>query len=80
MTAHERLTGPGVIVHLLPGCALARKAGVRFDCGHDPRKTTLQLPSRHPLQPKLASGQPDSFHLAETTPTKAVGRRLKSHR
>ena len=80
LTAHERLTAPGVVFHL-PRCrARARKAAVRSDCGHDPREARLQAPSRSPLQPRSESAQLNSSHLTDPTPKKTIWHRLKSHR
>src|SRR5260370_26094074 len=55
LTAHERLTAPGAVIHF-PRCrARARKARLRSRYGHDPPEERLQSPLRTPLPP-----QPDS--------------------
>jgi hypothetical protein len=80
LTAHERLTVLRVVIHLPRCCAPARKAGVRSECGYDPREARLQAPSRPPLQPEQESAQPESSHPAHPIPKKAFWCRLKSHR
>ncbi len=64
LTVHERLTAPGVVIQL-PRCrALARKAGVRSDCGHDPHQARLQATSWSPLDPEPESAQHKSSRIA----------------
>jgi len=80
LTAHERLTAPGVVIHY-PRCrARARKAGLRSGWAYDPRQARLQLPLRITLPPKPESGPHDSSPLADPIPTKAIWRPFKSHR
>jgi hypothetical protein len=50
LTAHERLTVLGVVIHLPCCCAPARYAGVRSECDYRPREARLQAPSRPPLR------------------------------
>ena len=80
LTAHESLTTPGVVLHLPRCCALARKAGVRLGWGPRHSRSPFQLPFRPLLQPKPASAEPDASHFADPASSRAICRRLKSHR
>jgi hypothetical protein len=80
LTAHERLTAPGVVIHF-PRCrARARNAGVRSECGHGLRQARLQAPLQPPLPPKPDSAPHDSSRSPDPTPATAIWRSLKSHR
>jgi hypothetical protein len=80
LTAPERLTAPGVVIHL-PSCrALARKASVRSECDHNLREPRLLAPPQPLPQMEPKSVQLDSSRLAYPILTKATWRQLKSHR
>ena len=80
LTAHERLTAPGVVLHLPRCCALAREAGVRLIAARPSRSASASCrPGLH-FQPKPDSAPPDWSRLADPTPQKAIWRPLKSHR
>jgi hypothetical protein len=73
LTAHERLTAPGVVFHLPRCCALAREAAVRLAYGHGPREVLLKLRSWSPLQPRPASAQLDSSNSPIQHPQRPSG-------
>jgi hypothetical protein len=70
LTARERLTAPGVVIHLPHCCAPACYAGVRSECGYGPREARLQTSSRPPLQSKSDSAQLNSSCLTDPTSPK----------
>ena len=80
LTAHERLTAPGVVSYPPRWRARARNARMRSGSGHEPCKEHLQAQFRPPLPPKPAFAQPDSFTAPIQHPTKDLCRQLKSHR
>jgi hypothetical protein len=81
LTAHEKLTAPGVVIHLPRAVVLTHaKAGVRSGLAHDPREARPQSLLQTPLPPKPGSAPHDSSHLADPIPTKAIWRPFKSHK
>ena len=80
LTARERLTAPGVVIHLLRCCAPARYAGVRSECDYGPREARLERrPGLHFSQNKSPRS---SIRLASPIqhPQKGIWRSLKPHR
>jgi hypothetical protein len=69
LTTRERLTAPGVVIHLPRCCAPARYAGVRFECGYGPREACLERRpglhfSRHQI-PRIAIRTALTTHLSQ---------------
>ena len=80
LTARERLTAPGVVIHLPRCCAPARYAGVRSECGYGLREARLERrPGLHFSRNQIPRS---SIRLASPIqhPKKAIWRSLKSHR
>ena len=80
LTAHERHTASGILIHL-PRCrALAREADVRLVAAAAPRQVLLPLPSPALLPSKTRVRSARIPRFSDPFSSKATWRILKSHR